>query len=280
MTGHKARAVAGRILLYVTLIILCAIMMVPFLYTISTSFKENIYVFELPPEFIPKAPTIQNYIDAWQSNNFQLYFLNSVKVATATMLFAVFVASTQAYAFARMQFPAKNFLFSLYLFTMMVPDMLKLIPQFVLARNLHLLNKLSGLVIVYVAGGIPFQTFLIRGFFEAIPRELEEAAFIDGASRFTVFTRIAMPLVKPALGTLAIFSFLGAWDEFTWALTAINDVSKRTLPIALRLFQGQHASQWGLVFAASLIAVGPVILVFVAFQRYFVRGLTTGALKY
>lgn len=267
----------GRPILYLALIAGAGIMLLPFAYTLSTALKPNAFVFE--PNFIPKNPTLQNFSDAWTSNNFQLYFLNSLKVATISTMLTVIIATTQAYAFARLNFPGKNLVFNLYLLTMMIPSMLFIIPQFLQARSLGLLNTHLGLIVIYVVGTIPFQTFLLRGFFETIPRALEEAAFVDGANRLTAFVRIVLPLAGPAVGTSAIFAFLGNWDEFTWALTIINDTSLRTLPIAIRLFQGQHASQWGLVFAASLIAIVPVIIVFVIFQGAFVKGVAAGGVK-
>lgn len=266
-----------RTSVYTALIVGALVMMIPFIYTVSTAFKPNAFVFTT--DFFPDRPTTDNFVDAWTSNNFKRYFLNSLKVAILTTVLTITVAGTQAYAFARMSFPGKNLLFYMYLITMMIPAMLMIIPQFLEARSLGLLNTHLGLVIFYVVGSIPFQTFFLRGFFEAIPRELLEASYIDGASRLTAFVRIAVPMAAPGLGTAAIFAFLASWDEFTWALTIINDASLRTLPIALRLFQAQHGTQWGLVFAASLIAIVPVIAVFVAFQHVFVRGISGGGVK-
>jgi multiple sugar transport system permease protein len=266
-----------RTLVYAALIVGALVMMLPFIYTISTSLKPNAYVFT--NDFFPDQPTLRNFVEAWGSNNFQVYFLNSIKIAVITTFLTVLVASTQAYAFARMRFPGKDLLFYTYLITMMIPGMLMIIPQFLEARSLGLLNSHLGLVIFYVVGSIPFQTFFLRGFFESIPRELEEAAYIDGAGRIATFFRIAVPMAGPGLGTAAIFAFLGSWDEFTWALTIINDQALRTLPIALRLFQAQHGTQWGLVFAASLIAIVPVMLVFALFQNVFVKGIASGGLK-
>ena len=267
----------GRLALLVALGIGALIMLVPLLYTVSTALKANTAVFT--PDFIPRNPTLDNFADAWSSNNFQRYFLNSLKVATLSTLLTVAIATTQAYAFARLSFPGKNLVFNLYLMAMMIPGMLLIIPQFIQARQLGLLNTHLGLIVIYVVGSIPFQTFLLRGFFETIPRAVEEAAYVDGAGRFTTFLRVVLPLAGPAIGTSVIFAFLGNWDEFTWALTIINDTSLRTLPIALKLFQGQHATQWGLVFAASLIALIPVIIVFLVFQRAFVRGVAAGGVK-
>jgi multiple sugar transport system permease protein len=188
------------------------------------------------------------------------------------------LSSLLAYAFARWDFPGRQFLFYTMLGTMMIPTLVLIIPQFVLAKNLHLLDSLWGLVVVYSAG-TAFNMFLLRGFFEEIPQDLFDAATIDGAGAFRTFWSIALPLARPALAAVAIFSFLGAWDEFTWALTAINNQDLYTLPIALRLFQQQHGTEWGVVFAASAIAVLPTILVFVIFQRHFIKGITSGAVK-
>jgi multiple sugar transport system permease protein len=157
--------------------------------------------------------------------------------------------------------------------------MMLIIPQFILAKYLHLLDSLTGLVVFYVASTVALNTFLLRGFFEAIPVELEQAMEVDGANAFTRYWRLIIPLAKPALATASIFTFLASWDEYTWALTFITDPQKRTLPLAIALFQGQNSTLWGLVFAASMIALVPMIIVFLVFQRYFVQGLTSGALK-
>jgi multiple sugar transport system permease protein len=254
------------------------IMLLPFLYMLGTSFKPHAFVLELPPRFIPSQPTLDNYARAVTANHFGRYFLNSAMVATTSTLISVVLSAMLAYAFARWDFPGRSALFYAMLGTLMVPALVLIIPQFVLAKNLHLLNSLWGLIVVYSAG-TAFNMFLLRGFFEEIPQELFDAALIDGAGPFATFWRVALPLARPALAAVAIFSFLGAWDEFTWALTAISDEKLYTLPIALRLFQQQHGTEWGLVFAASAIAVLPTILVFVIFQRHFIKGVMSGAVK-
>jgi multiple sugar transport system permease protein len=254
------------------------IMLLPFLYMLGTSFKPHAFVLELPPRLIPTQPTLANYTRALTTNHFASYFLNSAIVATTSTAITVVLSAMLAYAFARWDFPGRSALFYAMLGTMMVPALVLIIPQFVLAKNLHLLNSLWGLVVVYSAG-TAFNMFLLRGFFEEIPQELFDSALIDGASPFATFWRIALPLARPALAAVAIFSFLGAWDEFTWALTAISDEKLYTLPIALRLFQQQHGTEWGLVFAASTIAVLPTIVVFVIFQRHFIKGVMSGAVK-
>jgi ABC-type glycerol-3-phosphate transport system permease component len=264
--------------IYIILLFWTVISIVPLLYMVSTSFKANQYVFEFPPKFIPENPTTANFERAWNSENFGLYFTNSLVVAVATTILILVLSSMMAFAFARYKFPGRTVLFYSILGTMMVPGLVLIIPQFVMAKNLGLLNSLHGLVVAYSANSA-VNIFFLRGAFEEIPNDLQDAAAIDGAGIWSTFWRIMLPLVKPSLAAMAIFSFMGAWDEFTWALTSIQDEKLRTLPVALRLFQQSHGTQWGLVFAASLIAIVPVIIVFLIFQRYFIQGISAGAVK-
>ena len=273
---RRQRVVALRLVL---LTAGAVVMVLPFAWMLSTSFKPDSLVLQVPPQLLPHHATTANYTGAWTSNEFGRYFLNSVIVAVLTTVSAVFLSAMMAYAFARFVFPGRTLLFGLLLIGLMVPTMMLLIPQFLLAKNLLLLNSIWGLVVFYTGGNLALNTFLLRSFFADIPHELEEAMVVDGAGPWKRFWRLILPLSRPALATVAIFTFLGSWDEFVWALTIINDPNKRTLPIAIALFQGQHATSWGLVFAASAIAVAPVILVFAVFQRQFVSGLATGAVK-
>jgi multiple sugar transport system permease protein len=279
IVGSKRRKVTFRVLRYLTLIVGAAIMIIPFLYLFATSFKPQLYLFEIPPQFIPKHPTLSNYTDAWTSNSFGHYFANSVFVSVVSTVVAALLSAMMAYAFARFSFRGQNIMFWMLLVGLMVPGMMLLIPQYLLANQLHLINSLIGLILFYVATNLAFNTFLLRGFFEEIPWELEEAMIMDGAGPFRRFWRLILPLSRPALATVGIFTFLACWDEYVWALTIINDPDKRTLPIAISIFQGQHLTNWGLVFAASTIAIVPVIVVFALFQRQFIRGLSADALK-
>jgi ABC-type glycerol-3-phosphate transport system permease component len=264
---------------YIILSLGAVVMMLPFLWMVSTSFKEYAYVIEFPPRLIPTNPSLNNFITAWTVNNFQLYFKNSVMVTVSSLILSVLISSMTAYAFARFEFPGKEVLFYLILLVLMVPNLINIIPQFFLATTFNLRNSLIGLTIFYVAGSIPLNTFLLRGFFETLPRELEDAMLIDGGGFFTIYARLIMPLSKPALATVSIFSMLGFWDEFILALTFIDLPAKRTLPVAIASFQAQHGTDWGLVFAASIIAIIPVVIFYVFLQRYFISGLTTGAFK-
>jgi multiple sugar transport system permease protein len=263
----------------VALTIGALLMIGPFLYMVSTSFKPNLLALEWPPRFIPRPATVDNFVQAWSANHFASYFANSVMVACATTVATTLLAALAAYGFARFTFPGRSLLFWAMMLGLMVPGVVILIPQFLVARSLYLTNSLSGLVFFYVGGGMAFNTFLLRGFFERMPRELDEAMDIDGAGPVRRFVALYLPLSRPALATSAIFAFLGSWDEYSWAFTSINKPEKYTLPIAIAQYQGQHATSWGLVFAASLIGMAPVILVFLLGQRHVVSGLQTGAVK-
>ena len=274
-----ARMRLGNAVRIAILVVGAVIMVTPFVYMLSTSFKSQAYVLTVPPQFIPNPATTANYSQALTTQNFGLYFVNSLFVAVTSTAISLLVSSMMAYGFARFQFRGRELIFRLLLIGLVVPAMMLIIPQFILAKYFGLIDSLGGLIIFYVAGSLALNTFLLRGFFAAIPGELDQAMQVDGANAWTRYWRLAIPLAKPALATATIFTFLACWDEFAWALTIINTPEKRTLPIAIRLFQGQNATQWGLVFAASVIAIVPVIVVFLVFQRYFVQGLTSGAVK-
>jgi ABC-type glycerol-3-phosphate transport system permease component len=246
---------------------------------VSTSLKGTVFVFEYPPKLIPSNPTLANYVSAWNSNHFETYLLNSVVVTCVTTLSVLLLSSMMGFAFARFNFPLRKTLFSVVMILMMLPAMTLLIPQFILAVKFKLINTLMGLILVYIAQNLPMNTFLLTGFMKSIPVELIDAARIDGASWWTVFTKIMLPLSKPALATVAIFASLGAWDEYTWAVTILNKTEVRTLPVGIALFQGIHSTDWGLVFAASIIAITPIIILFIVLQKYFIHGALTGAIK-
>lgn len=281
---NAPRSLSGRhpvagVLRYAVLVGGAVVMAMPFLYMLATSLKPQQYVLTFPPEFIPHQPTVANYTEAWTTQNFARYFVNSGVVAVSTTVISLLLSSMMAFAMARMRFVGREWAFRLLLLGLMIPPMMLVIPQFVLAKYLGLLDSLTGLVVFYVAGSLPLNVFLLRSFFESVPTEIEQAMLVDGAGAWTRYWRLILPLSRPALATVTIFTFLASWDEFTWALTTINNPAKRTLPLAIDLFQGQNATLWGLVFAASAIAVVPVILVFCLLQRHFVAGLTSGAIR-
>ncbi len=268
-----------RVIIYTILLLGLLFVVIPFLFMLSTSFKTQQYTFEYPPRLIPQQVTLDNYIRALKTDFFFLYFLNSFFVALITTSVTILISAMMAYAFARLDFFGKESIFYFLLIGLMIPPVMLIIPQFLVAKNLKLLNTLAGLIVVYITMNLSLQTFLLRGFFESIPSELEDAVLIDGGGRWTIFWHIILPLSRPGLATVAIFTFLYSWDEFPWAHVAIQETARRTLPVAIALFQNQHLTQWGQVFAASTVALIPVVIVFVIFQRYFIQGITRSGLK-
>jgi len=279
IAGSRSKRRAFLSLRYVVLTIGAIVLVMPFVYMVATSLTTNTLLLQGTPKLIPDNPTLSNYADAWGASHFGQYFLNSTFVAVVSTILIVLVTSMMAYGFARYDFPGKEILFGVLILGLTIPTILLIVPQFLLARDLKLLNSLPGLLPFYVGSAIAFNTFILRAFFERIPRELDEAMIVDGASTWRRYWSLALPLARPALATVAIFGFLGSWDEFAWALTVINDVDKRTLPIGLALFIGEHGTQWGLLFAASVIACVPVVAVYIIFQRQIISGLTNGAIK-
>lgn len=249
---------------------------------LSTSLKPNGALYEYPPRFFPKLSeiTLDNFVYIILQQKFYVNFLNSFVVSIITIVFAALISAALAYCIARFKFHGRNLLFGLIMCTMIIPGTTLIIPQYNLAVFLHLTNKVLGLIPFYVAWVIPFSTFMIKGFIESIPKDFDEAVFIDGGSALTVFFKVIIPLASPAIASVSIFNFLTAWEEYPWALTVISDESKRTLPIAIAGFFGEHQfTQWGYVFAMSVLSLIPVLLIFILFQKYFVTGLTTGGVK-
>jgi multiple sugar transport system permease protein len=268
--------------LYLILIAGAAVSTLPLFYMVSTSLKPNGALYEFPPRFFPSPDSItpDNFRYILGQGAFYRNFFNSIVVSASAVGIAAFVSSALAFILARFRFRGKNTLFGFIILTMIIPGATLIVPQYELAVKFRLINTLSGLIPFYAAWVIPFSTFMIRGFIERIPEEFDEAIYVDGGSVYTVFFRIALPLSSPALASVSIFNFLTAWEEYPWANIVINDDLKRTLPIAISGFFGQHQfTQWGYVFALSILSLLPIILVFVFFQRYFISGLTAGGVK-
>jgi multiple sugar transport system permease protein len=267
-------------IIYFLLILGMIAVLGPFVYMFLTSLSQDNYSLPSPYRLMFDTKSFNNYADAWSKNHFQRYFVNSLTISLITMLFSISLAALTAYAFARFTFPLKEFLFKAFIFTLFVPSLLNIIPQFTIIKALGLVNTYPGLILVYVGTGVVFSTFFLRGFFERIPVELEESIVMDGGGRMTIFRAIYLPLSLPALGTLAIMSFSGTWDEFAVALTFLKAEALRTLPIALQLFKGQYATLYGLFFAASIIALIPIMIIFLVFQKQLVNpGQSDGGVK-
>ncbi len=284
--GAGQQPVAGRrlrlrrqALIYGLLLLGVVVTLLPFGFMVGTALNPERWIMPFPPSLFPDGATLANFERAWNEAGIPRYMLNSAIVASVTVVLVLAVSTTSAFAFARLRFPAKEWVFGLYLVTMMVPDMIALLPKFQVMRDFGLTNSWLGLWVVYVSGAVAFNTFLLRAFFAQVPRDLEDATLIDGGTAWTVFRRVVLPLSTPALATVAVFTFLGAWDDFWWARLLLQDEGLRTLPIGIQLFFNAHGTQWSTVFAATTIAVIPEIIVFVLLQRYFVTGLFAGAVR-
>lgn len=269
----RGQRLAIRIFSHGLLLAGAFLMIVPFAWMASTAFKEPGDAFTFPPTWIPRPPSLDNFRDVFTEIAFSRYLLNSLIVALGVTVGEVLTSALAAYAFARLRFPGRDPLFLLYLATLMIPGQVTLIPNFILMRYFDWINTYQGLIIptAFTALG----TFLLRQYFLSIPRELEEAARIDGASYLKVWWQIIMPLATPALATLAVFSFMGSWNSFLWPSVMSSGDDVRTLTVALRALVTEYGTEWGMLMAGSLIATIPMLLVFLAAQKYFVRGIAT-----
>ena len=259
-------------------VLLAFISLGPLIYMVSLSFQPNGGLLGATV-IIPSKPTFQNYVEAWSQNSFGRYFVNSLIVSIATVIVTVVIASLAAFAFARYKFPFKELIYYTFLASLAIPNLLLLIPQFLLMDRLHLLDSLIGIILLYVASNLPFTIFLLRGFFEAIPREYEESFRLDGAGTLRVLSGLIAPLAIPALAVVSMFIFSAAWDEFPVALTMITSAQHYTLPVALADFIGVHTVEWGPFFAASVIATIPVVVVFLISLKWFRSGVSLGAIR-
>ncbi|MBQ4899676.1 carbohydrate ABC transporter permease [Paenibacillus sp. Marseille-P2973] len=273
------RSLWKTICVYAFLVVGGLISIYPLVYMFMTALKPMTLLFEFPPRFLPSEMTLSNFRNAWVSQNFALYLFNSVLVTIASFGLIFLFSSMLAFAYSRFDFKGKKLSFTILMGGLVIPSLTLLIPQFVLIRQLGMFDSRWGLIVIYTAGAIPFTTFMLKGFFDSISRDIDESVEMEGGNAWTLFSSIILPLSKPAFVPATIFNALTVWEEFPWALTIINDPAKRTLPIALANFQGQYTTQWGIVFAGSLIAILPIILLFLLLQRYFIAGITAGAVK-
>jgi len=253
------------------------IMALPFIWMLSTSFKPESEVFQFPPRFIPNTITVANYINLFQCLNFIRYFLNTSLVAILITLGSLFINSLAGYAFAKIKFRGRDPLFMGILATMMVPGSVTLIPSYLLIKSLGMVNTYAGLILPGLASA--FGIFLMRQFIRTIPNELIEAAQIDGASEFWIFLNIILPLSKPALATLGLFTFMGSWNNFLWPLIIATDERMYTLPVAIAVLRGQHGGEFALQMAGAAVVVAPILIVFLLLQRYYISGIALTGMK-
>ena len=277
---HDPWVTAGTVLL----VVLTMFALMPMAWMIVTSIKSQFAATQYPPQWIPSEPTLDEY---WRllspsgkvGQEFLRYLINSLWVSFATTALGVIVAVPAAYAFSRFRFPGRNLLFYSVLLRNMFPAVVFLMPLFIMMRWMGLVNTHASLILTYLTFGLPLSIWLLKGFYDNIPVQLEQAARIDGASRFQAFILIVMPLSTPGIIATAIYSFIMAWNEYVYALTFINEKTRLTLSVGLQRFFAEFATNWPGLMAASFIMSVPVVVLFLFLQKYFVKALTEGAVK-
>lgn len=267
----------GQILLVVLFTIVTILFIMPLVLMVLSSFKPISEITRMPPTFWPENPTLDSFRTVLNEAPYFTWYRNSLVVAVSVTAINLLTSSLGGYIFAYFDFPLKQPLFVLILITLMIPFPVLLIPNYIIASRLGVLNNLLALVLPGMVSA--FGIFLMRQFAAGIPRDLIEAARLDGASEWSIFGRIMLPLMRPALAALGIFTFLTSWNDYLWPLVAINDLDKSTIPLALTFFNDAHAERYDLVMAAATMAVVPVLIVFLIFQRQIVKALVLAGMK-
>ena len=273
---------AGRlvvtVLLYVAVTIGAVVMIMPFAWMLLASVKDLGQIYQVPPNWIPDPFVFQNYVNAWTAVPFATGYINSAIVTVTVVVANLLTCSMAAYAFARIEFPFRHTLFILFLATLMVPEQVTIIPLYIIIESLGLADTLLSLIIPYALFNA-FGVFLLRQFIKSLPVDLEEAAIVDGANRWTIYWRIILPLIRPALAAFGIFTFLFQWNNFFRPLIFLNSIDNYTVPLAINFFRGQYATDFALLMAGSAISIVPVLVVYVIGQRQIIEGIATTGLK-
>ncbi len=250
----------------------------PLVWILLTSLKSTPELYR-DPFGIPQAWKWTNYVDAWVHANMGKYFLNSIFITLLSTVLVLFVSSTSAFALSRFDFKLKGFIWAYVLFGFLIPHSILLVPLAIFTRTLGIYNSLGGLALIYAAVGIPWNTFFLRAFMETIPKELEEAAVLDGAGMWGVYRHVIIPLSQPALATMATFHILASWSEYILALVLTGTTASRTLPVGISLLEGHFTSNEPGVAAGMVITIVPAVIAFAFLQRYVIKGITAGAIK-
>ncbi|MDR1771161.1 MAG: carbohydrate ABC transporter permease [Hungatella sp.] len=256
---------------------LTAVMLIPFVWMLSASLKLDKDVFIFPIKWIPENPRWQNYLDIWTKIPLMTFVLNTVKITLIVTFLQLLTSSFAAYAFAKLKFKYRNILFMAYIVTIAVPWQVYMVPQFMMMRKFGLND--SHLSIIFLQAFSAFGVFMMRQFYQGIPDELCEAARIDGMSEYQIYGKIMLPLSKPALSTLTIFTFVSTWNDFLGPLIYLKTEGKKTLQLGLKMFISQYSSEYGLIMAASVLSLIPVLIVFLSLQKYFVEGIAATGVK-
>jgi ABC-type glycerol-3-phosphate transport system permease component len=280
-TPPRIRRAIGQALIYLFASALGVLFLIPLFWLVSSSLKVGSEIFDQPVQWFPAVPQWHNYPDAWNALPFTRFLLNTLFVTLVPLVAEVFASAIVAYGFARFAFPGRDLLFMVMISTMFLPDAVKLIPTFLIWKQFDLINHYDPLVLTSLLGGTPLFIFLMRQFFSGVPKEIEEAALIDGANIVQTFTRVMIPLIRPALLAVSIIGFQGHWNDFLGPLIYLNTQAKYTLTVGMYFFTGgvNEAPHWEWLMAMSTLMILPILVLFIFFQRYFIEGLTSGGVK-
>jgi multiple sugar transport system permease protein len=276
--NRRTQLVITRILGIIAVVIMTLIVVMPLVWMVSFSLRTNTDLLS-SPSLIPRDITFENYVNMWDVAPFATFFRNSLIVSLATVIVTLALATPTGYALSRCKFMTRNAMIGILLFMQVLPGVVLIVPMYLLARKLGFYNSLQGLIIVYTGLSLSLAILLARGFFGQLPRDLEEAALVDGASRFRSFLNIALPLIRPGLLAIATFVFIGAWEEFVLALTLTTRQDVRTVPIGFAYFFEQYQSDYTGLMAASIVSIIPVLLLFFIVGRGFIKGISAGGVK-
>lgn len=282
MKNHNTHSAVGKIYIWVLAVLFILITMMPFAYVLSTAVKTKNELYIFPPELFTKNVQWINFSDAWNLFDFPKCFLNSFLVAVPTTAFTVLFCCMAAYAFSRLEFKSKQIVFALYLSTMMIPIAVRLIPSYMLVNKMKLLNTYAGQILPLTAWSIPFGTFLMRQFVSSVPKELDEAAKIDGASPPRIFCNVILPNTKAGMATLGTYVFISSWNNLLWTMLAVNKEEMWTITLALASITGpsvEYVPPWNQVMAAMLISIIPILIIYLLLQKYFVQSVAMSGIK-
>ncbi|WP_256729282.1 carbohydrate ABC transporter permease [Treponema parvum] len=277
MDSFKKPLNIGTFMRYAVIFIISLTMIFPFLWMISASFKDSLDVFVFPIDWIPDTPKFSNYAYIWQKVNYGLLFFNTLKIAVIVTLLQILTCSLAGYAFSKLEYPERNKIFIIYLSTLMIPYQVIMIPQFSIIRMLGLSNTHAALILIHAFN--PMGVFLMKQFFDSIPKELNEAACIDGLNDFNIYSLIIMPLSKSVIGTLVILTSVLMWNDFIAPLIYLNSEKLFTIQLGLRNMISEHAAEYAPIMAASVISIIPILIVFLKFQKFFEQSLVSSAVK-
>ncbi len=273
----KTGEILRKVILYLVLIVIGVIMVVPFLWMLSTSLKEQYDTVKIPPVWIPNPPRWQNYVDLFTQQPMLQFMLNTIKIVFFVVLGQLFFSSLAAYSFARIKFKGRTVMFFFYIATLMVPGQVTMIPTYLMFAKVGLVD--NHLTLILPAFFSAFGVFLLRQFFMSLPKELEEAAEIDGCNPFTTYWRIMLPLIVPAMLTLGVFTLMNTWNDYMGPLIYLTTPEKYTMTLGIAYFKGVYTTQWNLVMAGSVLSVVPILIAYLCAQKYFVQGIAFSGVK-